>query len=474
MVFCIKNVVKLRRIPYSISLGSLNGASLPNNKSKVAEKLNSFKCVEVFNFSICLSPDVSCKQVQVERKTAVRSKTTQVAIPKVEQASRPITIPADMSKLNCQRTGKDDGIELILTTPSRTNLVAPTSASTMNTGSSWFSGNSTSQQDSPCKSSDSSYCPTKINFSNLNRETESLNYNPNSSSFKENSLRRVRSLILSNPKAYIGVDQKWLSILDVLSNKIEYHGKLKPIDVIYLVLRKLRLNESFQIIANEFGVTKSIASYLFRRFLPFISDHLKELVFWPSATSIRKCLPVAFRKSYRKVQTVIDCFEIEMEKPSDPVTQALTWSSYKNANTLKYFISITPNGLINFISTGYGGRITDELITSKCGNLNNLTQGMQAMADRGFKKIENLVLAKGAQLVRPPSVKTGVKSTKAQVLLGRKVAGLRIHVERAIRRVREFKYLAPHACTDTHLIDTVDDAVNLVCGLVNLQGSLIK
>jgi hypothetical protein len=281
-------------------------------------------------------------------------------------------------------------------------------------------------------------------------------------------------LILSNPKAYIGVDQKWLSILDVLSNKIEYHGKLKPIDVIYLVLRKLRLNESFQIIANEFGVTKSIASYLFRRFLPFISDHLKELVFWPSATSIRKCLPVAFRKSYRKVQTVIDCFEIEMDKPSDPVTQALTWSSYKNANTLKYFISITPNGLINFISTGYGGRITDELITSKWGNLNNLTQGMQAMADRGFKKIENLVLAKGAQLVRPPSVKTGVKSTKAQVLLGRKVAGLRIHVERAIRRVREFKYLAPHACTDTHLIDTVDDAVNLVCGLVNLQGSLIK
>ena len=295
MVFCIKNVVKLRRIPYSISLGSLNGASLPNNKSKVAEKLNSFKCVEVFNFSICLSPDVSCKQVQVERKTAVRSKTTQVSIPKVEQASSPITIPADMSKLK----------SLILTTPSRTNLVAPTSASTMNTGSSWFSGNSTSQQDSPCKSSDSSYCPTKINFSNLNRETESLNYNPNSSSFKENSLRRVRSLILSNPKAYIGVDQKWLSILDVLSNKIEYHGKLKPIDVIYLVLRKLRLNESFQIIANEFGVTKSIVSYLFRRFLPFISDHLKELVFWPSATSIRKCLPVAFRKSYRKVQTVI-------------------------------------------------------------------------------------------------------------------------------------------------------------------------
>ena len=54
------------------------------------------------------------------------------------------------------------------------------------------------------------------------------------------------------------------------------------------------------------------------------------------------------------------------------------------------------------------------------------------------------------------------------------MAGLRIHVERAIRRVREFKYLAPHACTDTHLIDTVDDAVNLVCGLVNLQGSLIK
>lgn len=50
----------------------------------------------------------------------------------------------------------------------------------------------------------------------------------------------------------------------------------------------------------------------------------------------------------------------------------------------------------------------------------------------------------------------------------------RIHVERAFRRVREFKFLAAHACADTHLLHTMDDAVNLVCGLINLQDSLIK
>ena len=55
------------------------------------------------------------------------------------------------------------------------------------------------------------------------------------------------------------------------------------------------------------------------------------------------------------------------------------------------------------------------------------------MVDGGFKKIETMVLSKGCSLVRPLSVLEEKKLSKQQFLTGRKIAGVRIHVERAIR-----------------------------------------
>jgi len=38
------------------------------------------------------------------------------------------------------------------------------------------------------------------------------------------------------------------------------------------------------------------------------------------------------------------------------------WSQHKHYNTAKYLISITPQGVINFISRGWGGRTSDQFI----------------------------------------------------------------------------------------------------------------
>ncbi|GBP12701.1 hypothetical protein EVAR_10341_1 [Eumeta japonica] len=75
--------------------------------------------------------------------------------------------------------------------------------------------------------------------------------------------------------------------------------------------------------------------------------------------AIKRSLPMAFRHKYHHVSCIIDCLEIEIQKPSNAVHQALTWSDYKKANTLKYLISSTPDDLVNFISPGYGGRTSD-------------------------------------------------------------------------------------------------------------------
>jgi hypothetical protein len=54
--------------------------------------------------------------------------------------------------------------------------------------------------------------------------------------------------------------------------------------------------------------------------------------------------------------------EIFIEKPSNPEAQQLTFSSYKNSNTLKALIGITPSGSVCFVSELYGGSISDSTI----------------------------------------------------------------------------------------------------------------
>jgi hypothetical protein len=148
-------------------------------------------------------------------------------------------------------------------------------------------------------------------------------------------------------------------------------------------------------------------------------------------------------------------------------------TEYKKCNTLKYLISATTDGIINYVSPGYSERITDTTLVEECGYLKMLPKGVQVMADRGFKHIEPLLLSRGT-LVRPPSTEQKKKSSKGQVLETKRIASLRIHIERAIRRIREFKLLKPYSCINNKLIYLTDEVVVIAAGLINLQGPLIK
>lgn len=296
-----------------------------------------------------------------------------------------------------------------------------------------------------------------------------------SSDFKHKSLLRCRELMSLYPRMYL-VDKEWISILSLISNKINVRksSNLTPTDVIYLRFCKMRLNESFRILEHEFGISSKNVGIFFRMNLEFVAYHFKELIIWPSIDTVKKNMPVSFRKNYAGVSCIIDCLEIEIEKPSNPVHQALTWSQYKKCNTLKYLLAVTPDGLISFISIGIGGRATDEMVVSNSGFLDLFVPGTFVMADRGFKKIEPYVLQRKCKFVRPPSVSEGVALSKEQVVESRKIAGLRNHVERAISRIREFSFLAPHVRLDSNLIKYCDSVMYCVCGLLNVRGPLIK
>ena len=66
----------------------------------------------------------------------------------------------------------------------------------------------------------------------------------------------------------------------------------------------------------------------------------------------------------------------------------------------KYLIGIAPQGMVTFISNGWGGRTSDKHIVEKSGLLDNLLPGDILMADRGFKISDDVAFYQ-AKLVIP-------------------------------------------------------------------------
>ena len=218
----------------------------------------------------------------------------------------------------------------------------------------------------------------------------SIDYKPcddNEMCLKQLTLYTTRKMILSEPMRYIGIQKQHMYIIDLLCNHVSYKERGQVIssrDVVFIVLMTIRTGMANYLIANSFGVSKSCVSGILARFVPVISGCLKELICWPSSDTIIARLPHSFKAYHHKVESIIDCFEIQIEKPSSAVTQSMTWSDYKKCNSVKYLVSTTPDGLVNFISNGKPGRCSDMELLRGSGYLDNLRPGTTVLADRGF------------------------------------------------------------------------------------------
>ena len=71
-------------------------------------------------------------------------------------------------------------------------------------------------------------------------------------------------------------------------------------------------------------------------------------------------MPKEFKERFPSTRVILDTTEFPLEKPSNADVQAATWSNYKNRNTLKLLVSVSPNGVIAFLSLLYGGRNSDK------------------------------------------------------------------------------------------------------------------
>ena len=137
---------------------------------------------------------------------------------------------------------------------------------------------------------------------------------------------------------------------------------------------------------------------------------------------------------------MIDATEIFVEKPSLPNLQQMTFSNYKNSNTYKGLVGISPSGAITFVSNLFSGAMSDKELTRRNGILLLLEKGDSVMADWGFD-IEEDLIPLGVRLNILPFLRGKTQLNERELTETHSIASVCIHVERAMESIKNYQYI---------------------------------
>lgn len=220
--------------------------------------------------------------------------------------------------------------------------------------------------------------------------------------------------------------------------KIGRPRKLTPRNQFFLFLCRVKVGLFERDLAYRFNISIGTVSNIVISWANFLYLRLGSLSIWPSKEKILEEMPESFKLKYKETRVIIDCTEIKVEMPSSLVLKSQTYSNYKSANTLKGLVGISPGGSITFLSQLYTGSISDREITERCGILRMPYQaGDCLMADKGFD-IQDLLDPIGVRLNIPPFLHMQDQMPASDVLQTQQIAAERIHVERAINKIKNF------------------------------------
>ncbi|TRY64525.1 hypothetical protein DNTS_026788, partial [Danionella cerebrum] len=170
---------------------------------------------------------------------------------------------------------------------------------------------------------------------------------------------------------------------------------------------------------------------------------------WLSPAEIKANLPEEFSE-FPDTQVILDCTELRCQTPSSPLLQSEMYSNYKSHCTMKCLIGIAPHGAVTFVTQLYAGSMSDKEIFKQSGIAKHLTENMAVMVNKGF--------------LISDCVKCKVKETQA-------IARLKVHVERAIRRIKQNK-LFDSVITLSHTVN-ISQLFTVACLLSNYQNKAL-
>jgi hypothetical protein len=304
-------------------------------------------------------------------------------------------------------------------------------------------------------------------------QTEQDNTFPSQTWFKEND-ERVRFYTGLPTMAVL------IAVLDLIRPGLPERKSLDKFQQLLITLMRLRLNLCVQDLSYRFGIHSSTITRVFHSCIDTMFVAMKFLVRWPTREELRLTLPTTFKNKFSSCAVIIDCFEIFIERPSCLLATAQTWWSYKHHNTAKYLVGITPQGTVSFISSGWGGRVSDKHITEHCGILENLLPGDLLLADRGFDIQESCGLY-GACLQIQSFTKGKPQLSPFELESTRGIANVRIHVERVIGCVRQKYVILGHGIVPIQSLMSaakntpclLDKVTFVCCALTNCCKSVV-
>lgn len=333
-------------------------------------------------------------------------------------------------------------------------------------------------------------CQTDITLSDLSRlEAENEQRNEELKVIhKQNMGYPKKEQLQNDPKLlnfYTGFGNftVFMALFEFITKDLVHskHHKISAFYCYLLTLMKLRLNLKHCDLAFRFNVCHTTISRILLKWIFLMDTKLSNLLIkWPDQEALKRTMPFCFRVHYGlRVTAIIDCFELFIEKPSNLLAKTCTWSQYKHYNTAKYLIAIAPQGVITFISKGWGGRVSDKHITENSAFLNNILPGDLVLADRGFNVADSLG-AHGATIQIPAFTKGKDQLLAIDVEKTRNIANVRIHVERVIGSVRQrFTILSAtgilpkEVCQCKDGIVMLDAIVRVCCALNNMCDGVV-
>lgn len=124
-------------------------------------------------------------------------------------------------------------------------------------------------------------------------------------------------------------------ILSYVTSDLPTSKVMSSKSVLLCILMKLRLNLQHQDLAYRFRVSLTTVSDIINQGLPILAKKLCFLIQWPEKENLIQNMPCVFKASYPKCCSIIDCFEVYIQRPGQLTARAQTWSNYKHHNTIK-------------------------------------------------------------------------------------------------------------------------------------------
>jgi hypothetical protein len=248
---------------------------------------------------------------------------------------------------------------------------------------------------------------------------------------------------------YTGLETyaKFLMVLYTLgpaSSELNYYHGVKPglsiEDQFFLTLIKLREHTTNFNLSRWFGVAEATVTNIFVTWVNFMARQWAEVDWWPSGDMVRFYQPTDFKSKFPSTRVIIDGTECPIKKPKEPVLQQATFSTYKNRNTVKVLVGISPGGLVTYVSPAYGGSTSDRQICERSNLPNMCDPGDSIMADKGFN-VQDLFEASMVKINIPTFFHKKNRLSGETVLKDRKIASKRVHVERIIGLAKTYKIL---------------------------------